>query len=70
LKSRTMAKLLLLTDSNYINNSRKYLGPKIKDLEVKPCMNKGSLMGELSGVKEGLVVIACLDLIASEAART
>lgn len=63
-----MAKLLLLTDSNYINNSRSYLGPKIKNLQVVSCQNKASLMSELAGVREGIVVVACLDLIASEAA--
>jgi hypothetical protein len=67
-----MARLLLLTDSNYIKNSAPelYKGPRIKNLEVKNCQNKRTLFSEMSGMREGIMVIACLDLIAAEAATT
>jgi hypothetical protein len=45
------------------------LGPRIRDLEVKSCQSKRFLLDELSGVRDGIVVVACLDLIAAEAAK-
>jgi hypothetical protein len=64
-----MSKLLLLADSNFRKNSEKYLGPKIRDLNFVNCQSKQVLLSQLSGNLEGIVVIACLDVVASEAAR-
>jgi hypothetical protein len=65
-----MGRLLLLTDSNFIDNYDKYCGPKVKNLDVVNCQNKSVLLAQLAGIREGIVVISCLDLIASEAAIT
>ena len=65
-----MAKLLLLADSNYVNNIGDYGGRKIKDLVVKSCQSRRSAMSEISGAEEGIVVVSCLDMIASDVSKT
>ena len=65
-----MAKLLLLADSNYVNNIGDYCGRRIKDLEVKSCQSRKSAMAEISGAEEGIVVVSCLDMIASDVSKS
>jgi len=64
-----MARLLLLADSNFVDNARKFTGPKVKSLEVKNCQNKMTVLNEVSVMTEGILVFACIDLIAAEAAQ-
>ena len=65
-----MARILLLADSNFINNIGAYKGKKIKDLEVKSCQSRKAVMAELATVEEGIVVLACLDMVAADIAAT
>ena len=65
-----MARLLLVTDSNFVNNIGVYGGRKIKDLEVKSCQSRRSALTEISTVEEGIVVVACLDMIAADIAKS
>ena len=61
-----MAQLLLLADSNFQNNYGDYPGRKIKDLGIKSCQSRRVAMSELASVNKGIVVVACLDMIAAE----
>ena len=65
-----MAKILLITDSNFLNNIGAFGGRRIKDVEVKACKSRKAVMQELSAVGEGVVVISCLDMVASDIARS
>ena len=65
-----MARILLLADSNFVNNIGAYKGKKISDLEVKSCQSRKAVMSELNGVEEGIVIIACLDMVAADIAGT
>ena len=51
-----MSKLLLVTDSNFLNNIGDYKGPKIKNLEVKQCKSRKSAIEELMTIDEGIIV--------------
>ena len=61
-----MARILLLADSNFVNNIGAYKGKRIKDLEVKSCQSRKAVMSELANVEEGIVVLACLDMVAAD----
>lgn len=61
-----MSRLLLLADSNFLNNIGDYAGRKISGLEVKNCQTRKSIMSELNLVDEGIVVLSCLDMIAAD----
>ena len=61
-----MSKLLLLADSNFVNNIGDYNGRKIKDLEVVLCQSRSVAMAELGAMDEGIVVISCLDMLAAD----
>ena len=65
-----MARLLLLTDSNFVNNIGAYNGRKIKNLEIKSCQSRRTALAEISTVKEGIGVLSCLDTIAAEIAAS
>ena len=65
-----MSKLLLVTDSNFLNNIGDYKGPKIKNLEVKQCKSRKSAIEELMTIDEGIIVFSCLDTIAADVAKT
>ena len=65
-----MARLLLLADSNFQNNYGNYPGRKIKDLGIKSCQSRRVAMSELASVNEGIVVVACLDMIAAEVSKS
>ena len=65
-----MARILLVTDSNFINNIGDYKGRKIKNLEVKSCQSRKAVLQELAGVDEGIVVFSCLDMMAADIAAT
>ena len=65
-----MAKILLIADTNFKNNIGAYKGRKIAELEVKSAQTRRAVMSELTGAEEGIVVIACLDMIAADIART
>ena len=65
-----MAKLLLLADSNFSNNYGDYSGRKIKDLEVKSCQSRRAAMLEIGSSEEGIVVVACLDMVAADVVKT
>ena len=65
-----MSKLLLITDSNFLNNIGDYKGPKIKNLEVKQCKSRKSAIQELTAIDEGIIVFSCLDMIAADVAKT
>ena len=55
-----MARLLLFADSNFLNNIGDFPGRKIKNLEVRSCKSKKELISELTGINQGVVVVACL----------
>ena len=65
-----MARVLLIADSNFKNNIGAYNGRKIKNLEIVSCQSRKSAVQELSSVEEGVVVIACLDMIASDIVKS
>ena len=65
-----MAKILLVTDSNFINNIGAYKGQRIKNLEVKSCQTRKAVLQELSTVDEGIVVFSCLDMMASDISKS
>ena len=69
-RKRKMSKLLLITDSNFLNNVGDYGGMKIKNLEVKACKSRKAVMQELAAADEGVVVIASLDMMAADIARS
>ena len=64
-----MSKILLVTDSNFVNNINEFRGRKISNLEVKSCQTRRLALQELAGPEEGIVVIACLDMIAADVAN-
>ena len=64
-----MARILLLADSNFVNNIGEFRGRKIRDLEVKSCQSRKEAMAELNSVEEGIVVISCLDMLAADVAK-
>ena len=65
-----MARLLLVTDSNFVNNIGDYRGRKISNLEVKSCQTRRAAMQEINSMEEGIAIIACLDMIAADVAQT
>ena len=65
-----MAKQLLLSDSNFVNNIGDYKGRKIKGLEVKSCQSRKAVLSELAQAEEGIVVLSCFDSIAADVAKT
>ena len=65
-----MARLLLLADSNIKNNLGAYPGRVIKDLEVKSCQSRKAIVEGIADVEEGIVVIAGLDMIAADIAKS
>ena len=65
-----MSRLLLVTDSNFINNVGNYKGRKIKNLEVKSCQTRRVAMSAINGMEEGILIIACLDMIAADVAKS
>ena len=69
-KSKKMARLLLLADSNFRNNIQAYPGPKIRDLELRSCQSRQAIISELASVEEGIVVISCLDILAADVIKT
>ena len=64
-----MARLLLLSDSNFCNNLGDFRGAKISELQVKSCQSRRAAMTELSTFEERILVIACLDMIAADVAK-
>ena len=65
-----MARLLLLSDSNFLNNIGEFKGRKIEGLEVKSCQSCRLALSELAVAEEGIVVVACLDMIAADISRS
>ena len=65
-----MSRLLLITDSNFINNVGAFKGRKIKDLEVKSCQSRRIVMQEVHSMEEGIVVLSCLDMMASDISKS
>lgn len=65
-----MSKILLLADSNFVNNIGAYKGRRIKNLEVKSCQSRLAVMSELAAVEEGIVVLSCWDMIAADIVRS
>ena len=61
-----MSRILLVTDSNYINNVGTYKGQMVKNLEVKSCQSRKAAIQAMSEVEEGMVVISCLDMMAAD----
>ena len=61
---------MLIADSNFKNNSGAYKGRKIKDLEIFSCQSRKSVVQELASIEEGMVVIACLDMITSDIVKS
>ena len=61
-----MSRILLVTDSNYINNVGTYKGQMVKNLEVKSCQSRKAAIQAMSEVEEGIVVISCLDMMAAD----
>ena len=65
-----MSRLLLVTDSNFLNNVGGYKGRKIKNLEVKSCQSRRTAMAVINGAEEGILIVACLDMIAADIAKS
>ena len=65
-----MANLLLLADSNFTNNIKDYSGPMLQHLQVKSCQTRKAIMSEVGLAEEGIVVIASLDMMAANIARS
>ena len=65
-----MSRLLLITDSNFINNIGDFKGRKIKDLEVKSCQSRRAVMHEAYALEEGIVVFSCLDMLAADIVKS
>ena len=65
-----MARVLLIADSNFKNNIGAHKGRKIKDLEIVSCQSRKSAVQELTSIEEGIVVIACLDMITSDIVKS
>ena len=63
-----MSRLLLVTDSNFVNNVGVYRGRKIQDVEVKLCQSRVAAMAEISSMEEGILIVARLDMIAADIA--
>lgn len=64
-----MARLLLLADSNFANNIGDFKGRKIRGLEAKSCQSRKAALAEINLFEEGILVVACLDMIASDVAK-
>ena len=65
-----MSRVLLLADSNFVNNIGEFSGRKIKNLEVKSCQSRKAVMSGLAEVEEGIVIVSCLDTIAANIVKT
>ena len=65
-----MARLLLVTDSNFINNVGDYQGRKLKNLEVKSCQSRRTAMAMINGADDGILIVACLDMVAADIAKS
>ena len=65
-----MARILLLADSNFCNNIGSFKGRKIANLEYKSCQSRRAAMSEIGLFDEGILVVACLDIIAADVAKT
>ena len=65
-----MSRLLLVTDSNFLNNVGGYKGRKIGNLEVKSCQSRRTAMATINGAEEGILIVACLDMIAADIAKS
>ena len=65
-----MARILLLADSNFKNNYGAYPGRLLKELEVKSCQSRKAVIESIADVEEGIVVIAALDMIAADIAKS
>ena len=63
-----MSKILLVTDSNFVNNIGEFRGRRIKNREVKSCQTRRVAMQEISGPEEGIVIVAVMDMIAADVA--
>ena len=61
-----MSRLLLLADSNFVNNIGEFRGRKIEELEVKSCQSRKAAMSEINSFDEGIAVVACLDMVAAD----
>ena len=65
-----MANLLLITDSNFINNVGAFKGRKIKDLDVKSCQSRRAVMQEIHSLEEGIAVFSCLDMVTADIVKS
>ena len=65
-----MSRILLVTDSNFVNNVGAYGGRKIKNFEVKSCQSRKAVLQEIASVDEGIVIFACLDMMASDISKS
>ena len=65
-----MSRILLVTDSNFVNNIGAYKGQKIKNLEVKSCQSRKAVLQELSTINEGIVVFSCLDMMVADISKS
>ena len=65
-----MSRILLVTDSNFVNNIGAYKGQKIKNLEVKSCQSRKAVLQELTTIDEGIIVLSCLDMMAADISKS
>ena len=65
-----MSRILLVTDSNFVNNIGAFSGRKIKNLDVKSCQSRKAVLQEIASIDEGIVVFACLDMMASDISKS
>ena len=64
-----MARILLLADSNFSNNVGVFRGRKVRNLEWKSCQSRKSALDEINLFEEGILVVACLDMIAADVTK-
>ena len=64
-----MARILLLADSNFSNNVGVFRGRKVRNLEWKSCQSRKSVLDEINLFEEGILVVACLDMIAADVTK-
>ena len=65
-----MSRILLVSDSNFVNNIGTYKGQKIRNLEVTSCQTRKAALQEIASVEQGIVVFSCLDMMAADISKT
>ena len=62
--------LILTAASNFANNINGYEGRRVKDLVFRSCSTRRAVMAEVNLINEGILVVASLDTIAADVAKS